>query len=95
MPSKVRATVGIGKYHDIEVEDEVNAYLEYADGMTGHFITTTGETPGTNRLEIAAERGRVILEEGKITFRRNIVETSEYSRTVKLDFGGPEYWGAI
>ena len=57
MPEKVRATAKFGKYHDIEVEDEVNAYLEYADGKVGNFIASTGEMPGTNRLEITADRG--------------------------------------
>lgn len=92
MPVRVRAAVSLGKYHEIEVEDEVNAYLEYADGMVGNFITTTGEAPGTNRLEIACERGRVILEKNKITFNRNEVETSVYSRTASADFGSPPYW---
>ena len=66
--------------------------VEYADGMVGNFITTTGEAPGTNRLEIACERGRVILEKNKIMFNRNEVETSVYSRTASADFGSPPYW---
>ena len=51
-PSSIRAFCGIGKRHHIEVEDEVTAYLEYDNGATGVFITSTGEAPGTNRLEI-------------------------------------------
>ncbi|MDD5351134.1 MAG: Gfo/Idh/MocA family oxidoreductase, partial [Chthoniobacteraceae bacterium] len=53
MPAKVRAHCHFGRYHDIEVEDDVTAYLEYANGATASFITSTGEYPGTNRLEIA------------------------------------------
>ena len=59
MPKTVRAAVKLGKYHNIEVEDEVNAYLEYADGKTANFIASTGEAPGTNRLEIAGSRGKL------------------------------------
>jgi len=52
MPARIRAFCSYGKYHDIEVEDDVTAYMEYENGATGVFITTTGEAPGTNRLEI-------------------------------------------
>jgi len=92
MPDKVRAFCATGKYHDIEVEDEVTAYMEYADGATGVFITTTGEAPGTNRLELATERGRVVIEGGNITFTRNETETSEFSRTTDQAFATPPVW---
>ncbi|MBR7131321.1 MAG: Gfo/Idh/MocA family oxidoreductase [Lentisphaeria bacterium] len=92
MPSMVCAQVKIGKYHDIEVEDEVNAYLEYPNGCVGNFITTTGETPGTNRLEIAAEKGRVVLEGGKISFIRNEEETSAHIKNATRGFSRPEVW---
>ena len=92
LPVLVSAQAKIGKYHDIEVEDEVNAYLEYADGCVGNFITSTGEAPGTNRLEITAERGRVILENGEINFLRNEVETSVQIRDAKLGFKKPDTW---
>jgi predicted dehydrogenase len=94
MPSSVRAFCALGKYHKIEVEDEVTAYLEYPDGATGIFITTTGEAPGTNRLEIAADRGRLVVEEGKLRFLRNETPTRQFSRETKLLFGTPEVWDA-
>lgn len=53
MPKRVRAFAAFGKYHDIEVEDDVTAYVEYENGATGVFITTTGEAPGTNRFEVS------------------------------------------
>ena len=92
MPSLVSAKAKIGKYHDIEVEDEVNAYLEYADGKIGNFITSTGEAPGTNRLEIMADRGRVVLENGEINFKRNEIGTEEMIRTSQRSFGKPPIW---
>ena len=70
MPDKVRAFCVLGKNHHIEVEDEVMAYFEYANRATAVFIASTGEAPGTNRLEITAENGRVIVEDGKINFKR-------------------------
>ena len=39
MPSKVRAFCHNGKWHDIEVEDDVTAYLEFPNGATGVFVT--------------------------------------------------------
>ena len=92
MPNTVRAFCSIGKYHDVEVEDEVTAYMEYADGATGVFITTTGEAPGTNRLEVAAERGRVVIEDGTISFTRNEVETSVFSNATSEAFATPPIW---
>ena len=88
-PGRVRAFAGFGRYHDIEVEDDVTAYLEYRNGMTGVFIASTGEAPGTNRLEVAAERGRVVLENGKLGFLRNEVPMSEFSRTTAGAFDKP------
>lgn len=92
MPQKIRANCHIGKYHDIEVEDEVTAYMEYKDGMTAVFITSTGEAPGSNRLEIAADRGRVILENGKINFIRNATSMIEHCKIDKSGFTPPETW---
>lgn len=71
MPQRVNGFAGLGKYHRIEVEDEVTAYFEHENGMIGHFITSTAESPGTNRLEIVGEKGKLIYEDGKLTFWRN------------------------
>ncbi len=53
MPDRVYSKVSFGKYYNIETEDDVMAYFEYDNGTTGEYITSTGEFPGTNRLEIA------------------------------------------
>jgi len=92
MPVKVRSHIGFGRYHDIEVDDDVTAYMEFKNGATGVFITSTGEAPGTNRLEITAERGKVVYEDDKITFTRNEQAMTEYSRTTDQAFGRPEIW---
>jgi len=92
MPSRVTAQVGIGKYHAIEVEDEVNALLEFTGGCTGVFVTATGEAPGTNRLEIAGDRGRVVAEGGKLHFTRNEVPASEFRRASQVSFSRPPVW---
>jgi predicted dehydrogenase len=71
IPEKVRGFVKFGKYHNIEVEDEVTAYFEHPNGMVGHFITTTAESPGTNRLEIVGENGKRVYEDEELVFYRN------------------------
>ena len=92
LPDRVRAEIKLGKYHDIEVEDEVNAYMEYADGKTGNFIASTGEMPGTNRLEITAERGRLVFEQNRLEFIRNEIETSHFNKTTKTSFSICDNW---
>lgn len=92
MPSSVRAFCGFGKFHNIEVEDEVTAYLEYPNGATGVFIASTGEAPGTERLEIAGDRAKLTYESGKIRIVRNEVLTSEFNKTSKTGFDRPETW---
>ena len=68
MPKRVRAFCYTGKYHNIPVEDDATIYAEYENGAVATFITTTGEYPGTNRLEISGDRGKIVLEHGKLTF---------------------------
>ncbi len=92
MPIRCRAFIGFGKYHDIEVDDDVTAYVEYENGATGVFITTTGEAPGTNRLEISGDRGKVVLEGGNITFWRTRESVSQFCKEYKGGFGSPEAW---
>jgi predicted dehydrogenase len=92
LPEKVSGFAHLGKYHDIEVEDEVTGYFEHANGMVGHFIVSTGETPGTNRLEIVGENGRLIYENGKITLNRNRMSMFRFIRESKEAFGNVESW---
>jgi predicted dehydrogenase len=92
MPKRVRAFCSFGKYHNIEVEDDVTAYVEYENGATGLFVTTTGEAPGTNRLEVTCDRGKVLIEGGSIKFWRTRTGVGEHTRTCKKGFRLPEIW---
>jgi predicted dehydrogenase len=92
MPARVRGFCQLGRYHDIEVEDNVTAYWEWADGATGVFITSTGEAPGTNRLELCGTRGRLVLENNRLTFTRNETDMLEFSRAAKTGFARPDIW---
>lgn len=92
MPSRVQAFLSYGKYHNIEVEDDVTAYVEYPNGATGVFITSTGDAPGTNRLEITGDRGKLVAENGKLTFWRLRVPERQFNKEYKGGFGEPECW---
>ena len=92
MPDKVFAKVSFGKYYNIEVEDDVAAFFEYDNGTTGEYITSTGEAPGTNRLEIACDMGKIVIENNCMTFHRNVISEREHNRTNTVPFGVPEVW---
>lgn len=90
MPSSVRANCSFGKYHDIEVEDEVNAYFEFPNGATGQFAASTGESPGTNRLEIVGDLGTIITDGNEAKLVRNSESVSAFSKATDEMFGTPE-----
>lgn len=90
MPVKVDAKLHYGKWHNIEVEDDVSAYVEYANGATGIFVTTTGDVPGTNRFEITLEKGKLIAENGSLKMWKSEMSEPEFSRTNEIPFGWPK-----
>lgn len=91
MPDKVRAFCHNGKWHDIEVEDDVTAYLEYPNGATGTFITTTADAPGTNRFEITLEKGRLVCENDTLTVTELEVNERAFCKSAKGGFDTPPF----
>ena len=89
LPKYVNGFCKFGKWHDIEVEDDVTAYFEYDNGATGMFITSTGETPGTNRFEVSGTRGKLLCEGGKLWFYKNESDAQEHSKTANSGFAKP------
>ena len=92
MPKRVWSTCYFGKNRDIEVEDEATAYFEYDNGAVGLYMTSVSEFPGTNRLEIAGDRGKLVYENDKITFYRTTVSEEEYNKNAKTGFGPIPMW---
>lgn len=90
MPSKVRAFCHNGKWHDIEVEDDVTAYMEYPNGATGVFVTTTADAPGTNRFEVTLEMGKLVCEDNKLTLHKLSENERTFCKTAKGGFDTPE-----
>ncbi len=89
MPSRVYAKIGFGKWHDIEVDDEATVIVEYPNGATGSFITSTADYPGTNRLEIVCDQGSLICENNKITMHKLDVSESAFTKVNKSPYEAP------
>ena len=89
MPVKVQAHLQYGKWHDIEVEDDVTAYVEYENGATGVFVTSTGDAHGTNRFEIQMDKAKFVVENNKLTMLEYNMSEPEFTKTNKKAFGAP------
>ena len=89
MPVKVHSHIHYGKWHDIEVEDDVTTYVEYPNGATGVFITTTGDAHGTNRLEIQMDKAKIVSENAQITLLEYDIAESEFTKTNTVAFASP------
>ena len=87
MPVKVQSNLHFGKWHDIEVEDDVTTYVEYADGATGVFITTTGDGHGSNRFEIQMDKAKLVAEGDKLTVLEFSMSEPEFTKTNTAPFG--------
>lgn len=90
LPVKVRAFCHEAKWHDIEVEDDVTAYMEFENGATGVFVTTTADAPGTNRLELTFEMGKIVCEGGKLIFYKLASNISDFCKSEPEGFKQPE-----
>lgn len=90
MPKRIRAFCYNAKWHNIEVEDDATIYAEYENGATATFITSTGEYPGTNRLEITGDLGKLVIEDGHLKWWRLAEHEREFCYTAQKGFFKPE-----
>ena len=91
MPKTVRSEMKFGKWHDIEVEDDVTTFVEYENGATGVFITTTGDAYGSNRLEIQMDGAKIVAEDNKLFVAEYAISEPEFTKTNTEPFAHPEY----
>ena len=89
LPTKVTAFTHEGKWHDIEVEDDVTAYVEYANGANGVFVTSTGTYPNTNRVEIQGDLGKIIFENGKLIHQKSKESASKFLKESESLWNNP------
>jgi len=92
MPKRVRGFCQLGRFHQIEVEDNITAYMEWANCATGLFLGSSGETPGTNRFEIVGTLGKLVIENNKLLFTKNEADMIEFSQAAKQGFVKPDVW---
>ena len=90
MPVTVDSKMRFGRLHDVEIEDEVTTYVEYANGATGTFITTTGEAPGANRFEVVCDGGTLVCEGNKLILKKLEMRESEFTKVNKVAFASPK-----
>jgi len=90
LPVSVQAFLKFGQWHDIEVEDDVTAYMEFENGATGCFVTSTGDAFGTNRLEIQLEKGKIVIENDEIKVWEFAMSEPEFSKTTENPFAKME-----
>ncbi|MBQ8752119.1 MAG: Gfo/Idh/MocA family oxidoreductase, partial [Clostridia bacterium] len=90
MPVKVSTQMHFGKWHDIEVEDDVTTYVEYANGATGTFITSTGDAPGSNRFEVTLDKAKLVVEGDKLMMWELEMPEPAFSSTNKSPFAQPK-----
>ena len=89
MPDSIYTDLGLGRFHTIEVEDEVTSIFKYSNGLKGVFITTTGEAPGVNRLEIASDKGLITIQDNNVTWEK-IDSSTDFINNSKTLFGIPK-----
>jgi predicted dehydrogenase len=93
MPARLRAFCGFGHFHDIEVEDDVTAYMEFEEGTKAVIVASTGEAPGLDRLEVSSDMGLLVLDGAtELTFIRNEEPITEFNKTTEKLMGGPPTW---
>lgn len=90
MPKRIRAFCEFGKYHNVSIDDDVTIFGEYENGAVATFITTTGEAPGTNRLEISGDLGKIVIEDGKLKWWKLATPEREFCFTSQKGFSAPD-----
>lgn len=91
MPKRLQAFCHFGKWHNIEVEDDVTCYLEYENGVTGVFVTSTADAPGTNRFEVLGTGGKIVCENDKLKLYKNEIDERKFNQEYKGGFGSPKF----
>ncbi len=89
MPSKVTAQVNT-RQHDIEVEDEAAALLEYPNGAIGYMLESVNEAPNGTHIEICGEYGKLVVDNGVLKFWEVKPGVRTYSDASTAMWGKPD-----
>ena len=91
LPTSLVAKIGFGRFHDIEVEDDVTTIMNYPENVTGVLIASSGEAPGINRLEIVGDLGLITFDGNDISLQQADQSISEHCAMTKEMFGMPNF----
>ncbi len=88
LPSRITGQVRT-RLHDIEVEDEAFALLEYPNGAHGYLYASVLEAPSTEQIEICGDRGKLLLR-GGLQFWELDQSIREFTRNSTDMWGSPK-----
>ena len=91
MPSEVFAVAGFGKYHEIDVEDEVTATLRFEGGLTGTVTASSGEAPGINQLDLVGDLGTLRFDGERVRLYASAQSVADHCANTLDMFGMPEF----
>ncbi|MDE5756645.1 MAG: Gfo/Idh/MocA family oxidoreductase, partial [Clostridia bacterium] len=77
------------KNRNISTENDVTAIFRY-DDFDCVFTASTHEVPGTNRLEIAGDKGKIVVEKFKMTYFLNEKSEDEINKLSARDYGNKQ-----
>ena len=89
IPARVTAQVRT-RQHDIEVEDEATALLDYENGATGYVLASVNEYPTGQHIELCGELGKLVIENGTLRFWQVRPGVRAYSDTAEAMWGHPD-----
>lgn len=85
MPSSIIADCKT-KNRNITTENDVTAVMKY-DDFHCVFTASTHEVPGTNRFEIAGDKGKIVIDKFKMKYYVNVKSEDEINRASQRDYG--------
>ncbi|MYF51076.1 MAG: Gfo/Idh/MocA family oxidoreductase [Gammaproteobacteria bacterium] len=90
-PDDIFAVAGFGRYHEIDVEDEVTATLRFANGLTGTVTASSGEAPGINQLDLVGDLGTLRFDGERIRLYASAQSVADHCANTLDMFGMPEF----
>ena len=95
-PAKSVQAMADTRLHQIEVENTAMALVDFGPGKMGYFYASTAEVPGGERVELAGDKGLLVLEGGKLRFFELESPISEHLPSAQGGFDAPKgHWRDI
>lgn len=90
MPDRVTCRMGFRSHHNIEVEDEVVAIMEYDSGVMGSFCVSTSVPNGENILRIHLDGANITVRGNSIFIEKFPLSVEEWEKTPHGLFDKPK-----